>query len=208
MSDLIRDERRCDLCGDTGACFSLDRSMNPPPGASSGCFGCLKAGRFGFFHVTEVGYLDRDGLTNYDDEPPEPRRLLVVGPDGDAELRPGAAIPAPQPVVPPPSAVEELRRTPDFPTWNEVPWLVHCSDFMVYMGTWQPAQIRAAAATRSIPAEELLEAMAGTGATMPTDPLEGSWALTFHVFQCLACHTLRGSLTLTEASPGARTDMP
>jgi hypothetical protein len=191
MAGLLAGDRQCSLCGTAGPCFSLERTLQPEAGA--GCFDCLQAGRFGFSHITEVGYLERNGLVSaYDDEPDEPRRLFVVGVGGEAEVVSGAAAPVPGPAVPPAQALEELRRTPDFPTWNEVEWLVHCADFMVYLGPWQPSGVRAAAAAQGVVAADLLHDMAGAYAKLPSDPRQETWGLTFHVFRCGHCSLLRG----------------
>jgi uncharacterized protein CbrC (UPF0167 family) len=38
----------------------------------------------------------------------------------------------------PESAIIELRATPRISTWQQEFWLVHCKDFMAYIGTWEP----------------------------------------------------------------------
>jgi hypothetical protein len=79
-----------------------------------GCFGCLRAGRFEFWHDTEIGVLDENGLTHvYNHNQPPPVDF-------------------------PASALVGLRRTPQIVTWQQEVWLTHCNDFMVYLGTWEP----------------------------------------------------------------------
>lgn len=196
MLHLLPGVCRCDICGRKGRCFSLDRALSlVPPGASLGCIECLQTGRFGFFHTTEVGYLDASGLTWYGEEPKSAARVFVAGPSGDvAQVRREPISLAPEP--PPAGAIEELRRTPDFPTWNEVAWPVHCSDFMVYLGTWQPKDITAAATERSQSPQALFSSMLKEdhGALWRGDTEE--WGLTFHAFRCTSCFGLRGVVDL------------
>src|SRR5437764_435457 len=124
-------------------------------GAALGCFACLRAGRFEFWHDTEVGVLDEKGLTKvYNQNRPPP---------------PGLS----------PSALVELRRTPPIVTWQQELWLTHCDDFMAYQGTWQPRDFDAHAADgdgRSLEAgctdAEILEHLRG-----PSPHCRGCWAL-------------------------------
>jgi Uncharacterised protein family (UPF0167) len=194
MAALLPGLQHCSLCGADGRCFDLQKALHPPTQAAAGCVSCLKAGRFGFFHVTAAGYLDVNGLTWYE-EPEAQARVFAVDPAGGA-----AAVPVRRPAPLPPaigdSAVEELRRTPDFPTWNEVAWPLHCHDFMVYLGTWQPREIRALAAAQGRPARDLLREMTdGTDEAVLPDGVK-DWSITFHVFRCTGCATHRGILDL------------
>ena len=195
MTDLLPGLQRCDLCGSEGRCFDLDNAVIRA-GEGVGCVDCLHAGRFGFFHVTEAGYLDENGLKRYDDDQvEEPKRTFVVAPEGGA-----APVPRPlevrQHVTVAPSAVEELLRTPAFPTWNEVSWPLHCNDFMVYLGTWQPRDIRLAAASRGrLPREVFVDMTDPSNDRLLPDDAE-EWGLTLHAFRCTACGELRGAIDL------------
>jgi hypothetical protein len=197
MAALLPGTRRCDLCGADGRCFDLERVMRQVESeGTAGCMSCLQAGRFGFFHVTEAGYLDRNGLTWYEDDEPEvPVRTFVVEPGG-ATAPVSAGAPAREQVTVRPEAVEELRRTPDFPTWNEVAWPVHCGDFMVYLGTWHPRDVRTAAGAQGRKAREVFVDMTDpTNERLWSDDAE-DWAITFHAFRCTTCRTLRGTIDL------------
>ena len=203
MSDLLPGQRRCDICGEVGECFSLERALAVPKGAGVGCFSCLSAGRFGFFHITEVGYLEEAGLTTYEDDEVKPARLFVVGATGQASLSSQPAPPPPSPAMPPSAAVKELRRTPAFPTWNEVAWPVHCADFMCYLGTWQPGQLRESAAARGLAAADHFAEICGEAPPRWVSLEEDQWGLTFHVFSCIQCPHCGARSTWTETLSNA-----
>ena len=140
MRGLLDGDRTCSLCGNTGRCFDLgsadsDSLEDPSLRSGFGCFNCLHEGRFEFFHITAAGYLGASGLEHYG-PPPENEEVVIVSSSGepvDVKL----AEPQRQPNIEATSIIE-LRRTPDFPTWNEVEWPHHCSEFMVFLGPWQP----------------------------------------------------------------------
>src|SRR5687768_444787 len=46
-----------------------------------------------------------------------------------------------------PQAAAELRRTPEFRSWQNPTWLVHCGDAMTYIGVWQGKDVERAART-------------------------------------------------------------
>ena len=195
MIGLLREVERCGICGTEGRCFDLQRALVPSSvAASAGCLACLKAGRFGFFHITEIGYLDEGGLTWYGDEEPDvSARAFIVDSNGTAAPVP-TTIDSSARVTVKSEAVDELRRTPAFPTWNEVAWLVHCSDFMVYLGTWQPPDVRAAAAARHQRACELFTEMTDTAGDGIWSDDGQEWSFAFHAFRCDSCSALRGAI--------------
>ena len=196
MSGLLPGESVCGICGSKGRCFQLDSRHKPSDSdASLGCLACLRADRFGFFHVTEAGYLDEKGLTWYGEEPRSSGRVFVVSPTGEsADTRSDPLPLAPEP--PCEEAIDELRRTPEFHTWNEVPWPIHCNDFMVYLGTWQPRDIAYEAKLRGESAAEFFVSMTDEQhrGIWPGDTDE--WGLTFHVFRCTQCGSLIGRVDL------------
>jgi len=83
-------------------------------------------------------------------------------------------------------------------TWQQELWLVHCNDFMTYLGTWEPADFYA-------------NAEAGDGRSLffeMTEPeyqhlwdasiREGenrleSWQAEYYAFRCNHCGKLRGN---------------
>jgi len=197
VAGLFPGVRSCDLCGQESRCFDLARAIQPTgASASAGCTACLRLGRFGFFHITTMGYLDEQGLTWYgDDEPEEETREFVVDASGTATSTVVERLISPRTEVPQ-EAVEELRRTPDFPTWNEVSWPLHCSDFMIYLGTWQPRDVRRAAAERHRSPSEVFAEMVEAGEERLWLENEDEWSITFHAFRCVTCRALKGAVDL------------
>jgi hypothetical protein len=177
MAMLVGD-RVCSLCGRGGQTFSLEFTICPELSESArgdkvGCVSCLKAGRFEFWHDTEVGLLDESGLKHvyrHNQEPPAdfPQRSLV-----------------------------ELRRTPQIVTWQQEIWLTHCRDFMIYQGTWEPADFyandpdgdgRALFVQMTTEYSNLWDDSVG-----PSEPRLESWHATYYVFRCRQCGALRGN---------------
>jgi hypothetical protein len=179
MAGLASGEASCSLCGGHGPCFRLqfalcDSLPKEEKKSALGCFSCLRAGRFEFWQDTEVGLLDKTGLTYvYKHNRPPP-----------------ADFPA--------SALVELRRTPQIVTWQQEIWLTHCNDFMAYLGTWEPKDFYGNAVNgdgralfHEMTDQELRHLWAASlprGATR----LE-SWHATYYVFGCLHCGIRRGN---------------
>jgi uncharacterized protein CbrC (UPF0167 family) len=178
MASLAKGDTRCSLCGGPGPCFRLqfaicDELSEVEKEPAVGCFSCLRGGRFEFWHDTEFGLLDKNGLTHvYKHNQPPP-----------------ADFPA--------SALIELRRTPQTVTWQQELWLTHCNDFMANLGTWEPKDFYANALNgdgRALFYEmtdeeyrHLWDASLPRGATR----LE-SWHATYYAFSCLHCGMRRG----------------
>jgi uncharacterized protein UPF0167 len=168
MSHLAQGERRCSFCETTGLCFSLE-------GDEYGCIDCLRRGRFYFSHQTEVGYLSPDeGLSS---ETGRQRKLARTF--NRANLA-------------------ALLRTPQFVTWQGERWLVHCDDFMTYLGEWKPHDFQHHAPNGDgrklfmgmFDQKELAALWDETtpaGAKAPED-----WSFHVHVFRCRHCGILRG----------------
>jgi uncharacterized protein CbrC (UPF0167 family) len=139
-----------------------------------GCFTCLRQGRFEFWHDTEIGLLDENGLTHFynHNKPPPPDF--------------------------PETALVELRRTPQIVTWQQELWLTHCNDFMAYLRTWEPKDFYAHAPDsdgRSL----FLQMTEGDynhlwDSSLPkgADRLN-SWHASYYAFRCLHCGKLRGT---------------
>lgn len=179
MAALSDEASACSLCGGPGPCLRLEEALEtgitPEQKESAvGCFSCLQAGRFEFWHDTEIGLLDERGLTHvyiHNQTPP-------------------SDFPA--------SALVELRRTPQFFTWQQALWLVHCNDFMAYAGTWGPSDFNANApngAGRELFLEMTSEDLQHLwDESLPEHGTElESWYATYYVFRCLHCGKLRGN---------------
>jgi len=167
MHGLLETPGICSLCGREDRCFELQDSPQ------IGCVQCLHEGRFGFFHVTEAGYVvDGTLIHSFDDEPPE-------------ALSPDEIVAA--------ESVRELWRTPDFPTWNEVAWPVCCRDFMVFLGEWKPADFKQQGAPSP---RDLFLAMTDPEchALWPPDQDPEDWWVTCFAFRCPVCGGLVGKV--------------
>ena len=196
MVGLLPGNLLCDICGVEGRCFDMDRAIRVDARASAasrGCAACLRLGLFGFFHITEVGYLDESGLTTYQDEEQSAVvRVFAVDESGSAMGETKPRPPAPPGPTVGEAAIDELRRTPDFSTWNEVGWGVHCDDFMAYLGVWGPSDFekaRSGVQGRTL----FLDSIDREHAELWPDGDDApEWgALCIHVFECLGCGTLR-----------------
>lgn len=179
MAALVDGDSTCSLCGQVGPCFRLEYALcsqlsKEQKQLALGCFSCLRKGHFEFWHDTEIGVLDEKGLKhvyNHNQSPP---------------------------LDFPNTALAELRRTPQFITWQQELWLVHCSDFMAYVGTWEPKDFYANASDgdgRTLfhkmtdqKHRHLWDVSLRQGATQ----LE-SWHATYYAFRCLHCDKLRGN---------------
>lgn len=84
---------------------------NEPEHYYRGCPDCLRNGTFVVWHYTELGEVF-----------PEWSPLKPEG-----FQRPSMVSSA---------AVSDLLRTPGFNSWQDHYWLLHCNDFMVYVGEW------------------------------------------------------------------------
>lgn len=167
MHGLLDEPATCSFCGSEDRCFELQDSNE------IGCAQCLHEGHFGFFHVTEAGYIVEGKLIHsFDDEPPETFSADEIVP---------------------PESVEELWRTPDFPTWNEVEWPVCCRDFMVFLGEWKPADFKQQGAPAP---RDLFLAMTDPDChgLWPPDQDPEDWWVTLFAFRCAGCGKLVGKI--------------
>jgi uncharacterized protein CbrC (UPF0167 family) len=168
----------CSLCQQEAPCFDLEYAICPelPEGdrqGRAGCITCLSAGRFEFWHDTEIGMLDESGLSkvyNHNHAPP-----LDFSSD----------------------ALIDLRRTPQIVTWQQELWLTHCLDFMVYLGTWEPPDFYTRAPDGD--GRKLFLQMTHEASHLWDDSLPAGanrlteWHATYYVFRCHHCGILRGN---------------
>lgn len=179
MADLYEEKRKCNLCGAYATCFDLEYASCPELAekdkeSTVGCLECLQTGRFEFWHDTEIGMLDENGLSLiYSHHKPTPASFPL-------------------------SALTDLRRTPQIVTWQQEIWLTHCNDFMAYIGTWKPATFVMHAPDGN--GRALFMEMTDSDLShLWDDSLEpgekylGNWHATYYAFQCLHCGKLRGN---------------
>ncbi len=179
MSDVILDKSVCSICGKTDFCFDLSYAITAKfdekeKEGKIGCRNCLSEGRFEFWHDTEWGLLDEDGL----------KKVYLHNQQN-----------------PPAVGVEiltELRRTPRIATCQNEIWLTHCADFMIYKGTWEPSDFYAN--SKEGDGKKLFLEMTDTeGNHLWSESLpEGEtkleeWYATYYVFECRHCGKLRGN---------------
>lgn len=119
MAELFLEKYDCAICGKNDYCFDLEYATTSFFGQDDkegkpGCYNCLREGRFEFWHDTEYGMLDENGLqkvyNSHMDNPP------LISTD----------------------RLTELRRTPQIASIQQELWLTHCDDFMIFKGIWKP----------------------------------------------------------------------
>jgi len=178
MHGLCEGDRQCALCGQVGLCFELDRALvfemaDEDKEGKVGCAECLRAGRFIFGHGTDLGWLHDEGITRlYASQYPIPDDF-------------------------PESALEALRRTPQIDTLQGERWLTHCSDFMVYIGTWDTEHFRAHAPDGDpgalyVAMTEYYPRIWDDQRSFDTISWE-HWGPRYYAFRCRHCGALRGN---------------
>ena len=177
MDHLRKGENECSLCGETGPCFELDFAICSDLGdertGKLGCYECLRNGVFEFWHDTDIGVLDEAGLTKvYKHNQPVPQGF-------------------------PKAALVALKRTPQIVTWQQELWLSHCSDFMVFQGTWDPKDFYENA--KDGDGKTLFLEMTDHYPNLWDDSLPdgaiklATWHATYYVFMCRHCGALKGN---------------
>jgi len=180
MGDLLEGSHICSFCETKNHfCFEIDYAItdkfsDDEKEGKIGCVDCLRKGEFEFWHDTEFGMLDRDGLTkvynhNMDSPPAIDKEKLI-----------------------------ELMRTPQIVTWQQELWLTHCDDFMTYKGTWEPNDFKKNSKNQD--GRKLFLEMTNTELNnLWDDSLENGeselteWYATYYVFECSHCGKLRGN---------------
>jgi uncharacterized protein CbrC (UPF0167 family) len=92
------------------------------------CLACLLEKRYAFEQRVEGGYLTKDGVMTESDKYP----YLKTSSDYAEVLLPKEEKLISMEV----SKIKDLMHTPPFRAWQGATWLIHCNDFMTYIGTW------------------------------------------------------------------------
>lgn len=129
---------RCAFCGqESRQVRPLGELANPLPAGDPrfaagnfGCFDCLRAGAFEIGHDVEDGRLAPDRIV-----PRSELRPSVVDNEALEHRRRREANEAMLARISG-SARRELSRTPPFNAWQGAVWLIHCDDFMRFIGVW------------------------------------------------------------------------
>jgi len=179
MSALITKKSVCSICGKTDFCFELDFTItdafpDDDKDGKAGCYSCLKDGRFEFWHDTEYGMLDENGLSKvYNHNMANPPAINAGN-------------------------LTEMRRTPQIATWQQELWLTHCDDFMIYKGVWEPLDFYSNSQDGNGKAlfmsmtDEDLNHLWDDSLPKNETTLKG-WYPTYYVFECSHCGKLRGN---------------
>jgi len=179
MSDLLDKQGQCSICGKTDFCFELDYTItnefsDENKEGKIGCYSCLREGKFEFWHDTEYGMLDENGL----------QKVYNHNQDNPPAISSGI--------------LTELRRTPRLLSWQQELWLTHCNDFMIYNGTWTPKDFYKN--SKEGDGRGLFMSMTDKELNHLWDESlqEGQtkleeWYPTYYVFECTHCGKLRGN---------------
>lgn len=197
MSRLLPGLRVCSLCGQTGRCFDLGftlgtRLSEAEQAGKAGCLECLRQDRFGFSHDTEVGFFTEEGFLPLYEPDTSPKQIFVVSGSGEAAKATAPLIYPPKPQVPE-EAIAELKRTPEFLTFQDIPWPVHHNDFMAYLGIWGPEDV-AATSSPTTARDVFLEMVDRDDRTLWPEGKAPRFGNNLVAFQCLHCQAYRGIL--------------
>ncbi len=177
--------RQCAFCGQRGPAFSLDDAAPaagetlPGPEGAYGCESCLKAGKFGFEHDTDAGFVSATGHTPL---PPPEHPVYAIGPDGQV-----VGIAPHQTWTPAPEAITTLFRTPRFFGLQQDLWLSHCKTFMAYTGEWEPKDFNEAAPEGDGRALFLQMVDPDSAFLWRNGAKKPRWRGAVHVFECVLC---------------------
>lgn len=139
------------------------------------CEECLSINRVRFTHSTEIGYVERKGLIDF-------YTLDSINlPKGFKN-----------------EYINELQRTPNYPSLQEENWLTCCNDFMSYLGIWNPKDFR----SHSLNGGKLYDSMTDKSLEnlwkLSVEELGKDfqkWAITYaryYAFECVHCLNKRG----------------
>jgi|GEM_PF-5718420 len=93
------------------------------------CLDCLKNKKYGFEHQVEGGYLTKNGIITES----EKYNYLKNSDEYSTVLKPKED----QLLAIDKSKIANLIHTPPFNAYQGAIWLIHCNDFMKFIGTWQ-----------------------------------------------------------------------
>jgi uncharacterized protein CbrC (UPF0167 family) len=184
MEGLAAEPGPCRYCNQRLPCIVSETSDGETTYA---CLACLRDGRWTARHDTELGWTEGDGFQR------------IVNPEDVWKGKPLRTVHEAPPAAFCPQAIQSLCRTPRFKTIQHYVWLVHCNDFMAYIGRWEPDDF-----VRNAPdgdARAFCESMLWdwqsdtwdqyAGQNETPESWYGGW---FHVFRCRHCQKHRGYL--------------
>jgi len=93
------------------------------------CLDCLLKEKYAFKQIVEGGFLTKDGIVKESDKyeylKDDSNYLTDLLPLENQLLNMDKL------------KIKNLTHTPPFRTWQDATWLVHCKDFMTFIGTWE-----------------------------------------------------------------------
>ncbi len=121
-----------------------------------------------------------------------PKQIFIVSGSGETAAASTPLIYPPQPQVLD-EAIAELKRTPNFSTFQDIPWLVHHDDFMAYLGIWGPEDVTAVSSPDTA-REVFLEMVDHDDRALWPEGKSPRFGNNLVTFQCLRCQAYRGIL--------------
>ena len=188
--EIPNEGMNCIICGEISSpVMEVDESLNIvstivelPIQGETVCLKCLYERKYSFEQQVEGGYLTKNGILTESEKYPSrysDSDILAK----EKQLRNIEK-----------SKIEELMHTPQFRAWQGAVWLVHCNDFMTFIGTWQHNDF-----VKHSPdgkAKEFYDQICDNGDDLYESqfgPEKSEYAgCTFYAFECLHCGTHRG----------------
>ncbi|OJJ16442.1 hypothetical protein BKI52_34720 [marine bacterium AO1-C] len=150
------------------------------------CLNCLYEKKYAFEQQAEGGYLIKDSILTESEKYP----YLKKSSDYASDL-----LPKEQALLAmDKSKIDELKRTPPFRAWQGAIWLVHCNDFMTFVGTWEHEDFIKHSPDGK--AQKFFEEICDNGDDLYESqfgPQKSAHAeCTFYAFECIHCKQYRG----------------
>jgi uncharacterized protein CbrC (UPF0167 family) len=185
-------DQECFFCGKTNAPKAeLDGSLNVISEAKLNdaeyvCLECLRKKQYAFEQEVEGGFLTKEGVLLESDK----YEYLKSSSHYESEIIPREK----QLLAMDVSKLQELMLTPPFRAWQGAKWLVHCNDFMKFIGTWQHEDFEKEAPDGN--PENYFDQICMNGDGLYQDqfgPHKSKYAeCTFYAFECIVCKAKRG----------------
>jgi uncharacterized protein CbrC (UPF0167 family) len=128
------EDENCFFCGKTNSPIAeLDGSLTIVANENIDnikkvCLKCLLEKKYAFEQEVEGGFLTKEGLLLESDKYP----YLKESSDYTSDVLPKEQLLISMDA----SKIRELMHTPPYSAWQGAKWLIHCNDFMKFIGTW------------------------------------------------------------------------
>ena len=191
--DYSQEDKDCFFCGKTKSpILELDGSLDiisdkNIDDAKTVCLKCLYNKTYGFEQQVEYGLLTEQGLQLESDKNPDSKASdyykSYISPIENQLLNMES------------SKFIELRHTPPFRAWQGAKWLVHCNDFMKFIGVWEHEDfVKHAPDNNAKGFYENICLYGGDGLYKDQfGPNKSEYAsCTFYAFECITCKQKKG----------------